>query len=190
MIHRVEYNYLKVFTSVWKLLDHKTWKKGQLFLFYLPSNSKYIIKEATPGQIPLSSWTLPKYCCTKLHIHAELFTIVSVIICSGPGFYLQVIQRGAMRHNFKIQVRSINKRCVPVVWTGDCSSWSDVWRIRRGGSREDIVHFRNAEAQNTSACSTFIHEILSPVCASCVSVKSVYCWLSVSGVQWEGLQFF
>lgn len=45
--------------------------------FDLPANSKYIDKEATPGQIDyyfqVSSWKFPKYCYTKLHIHAELF---------------------------------------------------------------------------------------------------------------------
>lgn len=113
-----------------------------------------------------------------------------VIICSGPWFYFQVIQRRAMKSDFKIQVEHINERWVPVVWTGDCSLWSDVWRIRKEGSREDSFHFRNAEAQNTGACGTFIHEILSPVRASCVNVKSVYCWLFVSDVQWVWLQFF
>lgn len=37
----------------------------------------YIDKEATPGQIDyyfqVSPWKFPKYCYTKLHIHAELF---------------------------------------------------------------------------------------------------------------------
>lgn len=46
-------------------------------LFDLPANSKYIDKEATPGQIDyyfqVSPWKFPKYCYTKLHIHAELF---------------------------------------------------------------------------------------------------------------------
>lgn len=38
-----------------------------------------------------------------------------------------------------------------------------------------FFHFRNAEAQNTVASITFIHEILFPVCASCVTAKSVNC---------------
>lgn len=121
MIHRVEYNYLTIFMSVWKLFDHKTWKKVQLFLFIYhqtlntslrkPHLGKFLwIKFVNTSQI---LWYKVKHPCWVIY-HCV------VIICSRPGFYLQVIQRGAMRHNFKIQVGSINKRCVPVVWTGDC----------------------------------------------------------------------
>lgn len=191
MIHRVEYNYLKYSCQFGSYLITKHERNVNYFFFIYhqtlntslrkPHLGKFLwVKFVNTFQILLYKVTHP--CWVIYHC--------VVIIWGGPGFYLQIIQRGAMRHNFNIQVGSINKRCVPVVWTGDCSLWSDVWRIRRESSREGIFHFRNAEAQNTSACSTFIHEILSPVYASFVNVRSVYCWLSVSGVQWVGLQFF
>ena len=77
MTQRVKYNYLK--KKIHVNLE-TTWsqnmKRGQLF--HLPSNSKYIIKEAHTwaNSFVLSPWTLPKQCYTRLHIHAELFTIV------------------------------------------------------------------------------------------------------------------
>jgi hypothetical protein len=41
--------------------------------------------------------------------------------------------------------------------------------------RGNIFLCRNAEAQDTGVYSTFIHEILFPVCASYVNVKFVCC---------------
>lgn len=56
MTHRAEDNYLKnkypCQFECYLITKHER-KKGQLLLFHLPSDSKYIIKEATTEQIPL-----------------------------------------------------------------------------------------------------------------------------------------
>ena len=189
MTHRVEYNYLKNNYSCQfgKYLITKHERKVNYFFFIYHQT---LNTSLTPNSFGLSPWTLLKYSYTKLHIHAELFTMCSDNLQCARVLFAGYSERSYEEWFLNPGWKYKQKVCVPVAWRGDCSLWGDVWRIRREGSREDIFHFRNTEAQNTGACSTFIHEIPSPVCASCVNVKSVYCWLFVSGVQWVWLQFF